>query len=111
MRNNVLALLTFPLLFACPTWAQSDTNHVRWAFEMTPSTAAPGGEALGKLTGTIDSGWHLYSLTTPPGPIPTTIKLAENGAVEALTVYQPKPERKFDPNFNSDTETYSEQVT
>ena len=78
---------------------------------MSPASAAPGAEVLGKLTGTIESGWHLYSITTPPGPIPTTIRLADNPAVESLAVYQPKPERKFDPNFNADTETYTEKVT
>src|SRR5215472_5630946 len=97
-------------LLATMAWAQGDTNHVQWKFELSPAAAAPGAEILGKLTGTIDSGWHMYSITTPPGPIPSTIRLANSPAVESLTVYQPKPERKFDPNFNADTETYSEKV-
>ena len=92
-------------------WAQGDTNHVQWKLEFSPASAAPGAEILGKLTGTIDSGWHMYSITTPPGPIPSSIRMANNPAVESLTVYQPKPERKFDPNFNADTETYSDSVT
>ena len=106
MRKILLCLLA-----ALPLSAQSDLNHVQWTFDAAPSSAAPGAEVLGKLTGTIDSGWHLYSITTPPGPIPTTIRLADNPAVQSLTVYQPKPERKFDPNFNTDTETYTEKVT
>jgi thiol:disulfide interchange protein DsbD len=91
-------------------WAQRDLNRVQWTLE-APPTAAPGAEILAKLNGTVESGWHLYSITTPPGPIPTTIKLADNPAIETLTVYQPKPERKFDPNFNADTETYADKVT
>lgn len=91
-------------------YAQGDLNHVQWTFGVSPASAAPGSEVLGKLTGTIDSGWHMYSITTPPGPIPTTIRLADNPAVESLTVFQPKPERKFDPNFNADTETYTDKV-
>ena len=105
MRTILLALLAASTLAA-----QGDLNHVQWTLEVSPSPAAPGSEVLGKLSGTIDSGWHLYSITTPPGPIPTTIRLKDNPAVESLTVYQPKPERKFDPNFNADTETYSERV-
>ena len=106
MRNLALFLLAASALFA-----QNDSNHVQWTFEVSPATAAPGAEVLGKLTGTIDSGWHLYSITTPPGPIPTAIRLSDNAAVESLTLYQPKPERKFDPNFNADTETYTDKVT
>ena len=107
MRKIALAILA--ILFVSSLYAQADLNHVQWTFEVT--CRAAGGEALGKLTGTIESGWHLYSITTPPGPIPTTIRLADNPAVTSLVVYQPKPERKFDPNFNADTETYTEKVT
>ena len=48
----------------------------------------------------------MYSLTTPPGPIPTTIKTIDSPAVDQVTIFQPPPIRKFDPNFNADTETY-----
>lgn len=55
----------------------------------------------------------MYSLTTPPpgptgGPITTTIQAPEDHpVVERIEVYYPAPERKFDPNFNIDTETYA----
>jgi thiol:disulfide interchange protein len=109
MLKIVLASLAVALLPPA-LCAQGDLNHVQWTFEVSPTSASPGAEVLGKLTGTIESGWHLYSITTPPGPIPTTIRLADNPAVESLAVFQPKPERKFDPNFNADTETYTEKV-
>jgi thiol:disulfide interchange protein DsbD len=105
MRKIVLCWLAASALYA-----QSDLNHVQWTLQLSPSSAPPGAEVLGTLTGVIDSGWHLYSITTPPGPIPTTIRLADNPAVELAAVFQPKPQRKFDPNFNSDTETYTEKV-
>lgn len=105
MRKTV-----FIVLAASTLYAQSDLNHVQWTFDVSPASAAPGAEVLGKLTGTVEPGWHLYSITTPPGPIPTTIRLAANQAVESLAVFQPKPERKFDANFNADTETYTEKV-
>jgi thiol:disulfide interchange protein DsbD len=111
MPKIVSSALIASLLCLPGLWAQNDSNHVQWTLELSPSPAAPGAEVLGKLTGTIDSGWHLYSITTPPGPIPTTIRLADSPAVASLTVYQPKPERKFDPNFNADTETYTDKVT
>ncbi len=48
----------------------------------------------------------MYSLTTPPGPIPTTIQIRNSPAVDKFTIFEPPPIRKFDPNFNADTETY-----
>lgn len=57
----------------------------------------------------------MYSPTTPKpgptgGPIPTTIEIEESPAVRVATLYYPAPERKFDPNFSLDTETYEKQV-
>lgn len=59
---------------------------------------------------TIDEGWHLYSPTTPPGPIPTELKLDENPAVASFQVYQPAPTKKFDPNFNNEAQTFEHAV-
>lgn len=66
--------------------------------------------AAARLEGKLDEGWHLYSLTTPPGgPNPTKITLAaDNPIADGIQIYQPKPETKFDQGFNLDTETYSE---
>jgi thiol:disulfide interchange protein len=82
-------------------------DPIHWDLALEPSAAAPGGETLGKLTARMDQGWHLYSLSTPRPPIATTISLAGSAAVDAPAVYQPKPDRKLDPNFNSETETFA----
>ena len=55
---------------------------------------------------TVDPEWHMYSLTTPPGPIPTTIKLRKPRQSRSSPFSNRRPIRKFDPNFNADTETY-----
>jgi thiol:disulfide interchange protein len=82
-------------------------NPIKWDLSVEPSTVAPGGVVHAKLTGKLEPGWHLYSLSTPKGgPIPTTIGLAPNPAIEQVRIFQPKPFRKFDPNFQLDTETY-----
>ncbi len=71
---------------------------------------APGAKFSGKLTAKIDPTWHMYSLTTPKGGgLPTSIKV-DDPAVASLKVYQPKPDKKFDPNFNVDTERYEGDV-
>jgi thiol:disulfide interchange protein len=85
------------------------SNQVKWSLAVEPASAAPGAKVLARLTGRIDPGWHLYSLSTP-GAIQTTVQLAPNAAVESYRVLQPPPKRKFDPNFNTDTETFENQA-
>ena len=91
---------------ACASAAFAQTGHVKWSLEFSPAAAKPGSEVVAKLTARIDAGWHLYSLSTPPPPVATTIQLAPNSVVERMRVLQPKPLRKHDPNFDADTETF-----
>lgn len=96
--------LLFFSLAAC-AFAQSE-NHVQWTMTVDQASAAPGATVLAHLEARIDEGWHMYSLTTPPGPIPTTIKTVSGDAIANVTFFEPPPVRKFDANFNADTETY-----
>jgi thiol:disulfide interchange protein len=101
-------LLIF-LLASVSVLAQSPgpgSNHVNWTLEFSPAAAPPGGKVLAKLHAKIDPGWHLYSLSTPPPPIATTIQLAGNPVLDLMRVYQSGPILKFDPNFNAKTETF-----
>jgi thiol:disulfide interchange protein DsbD len=99
----------FTLLFA---WALAVTGQaprldpVKWSSSAEPSVVAPGGKLLVRFTAKIEPGWHLYSLTTPPGPIPTRITLAESPNAKLARIHQPKPTTKFDPNFNSESQTF-----
>jgi thiol:disulfide interchange protein DsbD len=106
------AIVSLLLVAGC-AFAQPD-QHVQWSLAMEPgpggTPAPPGAKVLARLTGRIDPGWHLYSMSTPAA-IPTTILLADNPVVKRYRALQPPPKRTFDPNFNSDTETYEGQVT
>ncbi len=85
-------------------------DPVQWTLTFDAKSAAPGSHVLAKFTGTIQPHWHVYSMTTPPGgPNPTTATIAENPAVAGFKIYQAKPERKLDPSFGIDTETFSGQ--
>ena len=100
------APILLPLLLAAGSGFAEKLDPAKWSLEL-PAAAPPGGKVLGKLQAKIEPGWHLYSLTTPAGgPIPTTIRLDNNAAVESFRVFEPPPKRAFDPNFNLDTETY-----
>jgi thiol:disulfide interchange protein len=97
-------------LVLSPVFAAQDP--VQWTLTLDTASAPPGGSVLARFTGKIDPGWHLYSATTPKGgPNPTTIGLADNPSVSKFQVYQAKPERKFDPNFQLDTETFQNEVS
>jgi thiol:disulfide interchange protein DsbD len=99
-------VLLFLSLTAC-AFAQTESfNHVQWKMTLDSSSAAPGATVLAHLEATVDEGWHMYSLSTPPGPIPTTIATVDGAPIANVTFFEPPPIRKFDPNFQADTETY-----
>ena len=98
------------LLGLLPGLSTAKEDPVQWSLDTAAggNQIAPGGKAYLNLKATIQSGWHLYSPTTPAGgPIVTKIEIAENPSVASYTVYRPEPIRKLDPNFQIDTETYT----
>ena len=101
--RRLLLLLTL----VTSAFAQSEKfNHVQWTMTIEPAAASPGATVLAHLEARIDPDWHMYSLSTPPGPIPTTIKTVNGGAIQKVTFFEPPPIRKYDENFKADTETY-----
>ena len=105
-RCNRLALLL--LAAALPAAAQGP-NYVRWSLTLDPPTAAPGATVIARLAGSIDPGWHVYSMSTAAA-IPTTLKLAPNPAVADSRVFQAPFKKAYDPNFQKDTETYQDSA-
>ncbi len=112
-RASYFLMKRLPLFFlACAAFAQAPgSNHVNWSLEISPASAPPGAEVLAKLHAKIDPGWHLYSLSTPPPPIATTVQLADNKFFTVKRVLQQAPILKFDPNFNAKTETFEGETT
>jgi thiol:disulfide interchange protein DsbD len=97
-------------LFALASIAVAAEDPVQWTLTLDSKSAAPGSHVLGQLSGTIDPHWHVYSMTTPPGgPNPTTASIADNPAIAGFKIYQAKPERKLDPSFGIDTETFADK--
>ncbi len=105
MRRLVL-LFTLACLAQLAFGQSEKFNHVKWTLTLPQTPAAAGATLLGRLDATVDPEWHMYSFTTPPGPIPLSIEVKDSPAIEKFTVFEPPPVRKFDPNFNGDTETY-----
>ena len=97
------------VILAAPLVAQR-LDPVKWSVALDPAEAPPGGTVTATVTATLEPGWHLYSMSTPPPPRPTRLTLADNPATERTTVYQQAPRRAFDPNFGVETETYEEKA-
>jgi thiol:disulfide interchange protein len=114
MRRLCRLLLPLALCtFSAALLPAAKEDPVQWT--LTPAggsgQVAPGGKAYFELKAAIEPGWHLYSPTTPPGgPIITRIKLAPNPAVPNSSIYRPQPVRKTDPNFQLETETYTDSA-
>lgn len=110
-----LSLLAVPLAFAVALSAQTK-SPAKWNLIPEASKAAPGAVVGAKLNLELEGEWHMYSLTTPPpgptgGPITTTIQAPpDHPVVERIEVFYPAPDRKFDPNFSIETETYAKSV-
>jgi thiol:disulfide interchange protein len=110
MLTNMRRVFTIGFLALASVLSAAE-DPVQWTLTFDAKSAPPGSHVLAKFTGTIAPGWHVYSMTTPPGgPNPTSASLAANPAVAGFKVYQAKPERKLDPNFNIDTETFAGEI-
>ncbi len=104
---DAIAARTFLLVVTAllPAAAQK-LNPVQWSFAVEPSRTAPGARVLGRVTAKLDPGWHLYALTAPKPIIATSIRLAENPAIESVRIYQPQPRTAFDENFGVNVASY-----
>jgi thiol:disulfide interchange protein len=99
------------LAIAVATSPASAQTPVHWSLKISPAgPVKPGAAITATATAEIDSGWHVYSLTQPPGGphalVVTVKKTPVVGPGAAAT--SPLPTRAFDPNFNMETEFYAD---
>lgn len=110
----VTAISTFLLLGTVPdpTHAQAAGDIVRWKAS-GPATAKVGERILIDLDAEIEIGWHIYSVSQPPGgPMASVISIPGKQAFRVDGVARtPTPDRSFDPNFNMETETYEGKIS
>src|SRR5262245_51762694 len=100
-RQDLILRRLLGLLFALAAVASAQRlDPVKWSLSVEPGAAPPGSKVLGRLTATIEPGWHLYSLSTPPPSRPTKFQLAQGSTFEGLKSYYQEPKRAFDKNFN-----------
>jgi len=96
------ALLAASLAAAPPT-------PVAWKLGDAPAKPVKAGARFSvKLTASIQSGWHIYSLKpVDDGPLPTRIWLAEGQPFQlAGAVKGDEPQVQQDPTLHMDVELY-----
>jgi thiol:disulfide interchange protein len=106
------------LLLGSSALAQTP-NPVSISGRLEPAQVKQGQRAKILITAKIDPGWHLYSLTQPPGgPIATKITIDEGNPLQMDgKPQQPKPKEAVDPNFTLPggpdflTQTFDNEVT
>ncbi len=119
-RLQLSSLMIFFLLLACiaPGAYAQGLNPVTLSGKLEPGQVKPGQSAKILITAKIEPGWHLYSLTQPPGgPRPTRITIDEISPIKIDgKPQQPKPKVAPDPNFSLPgqppfmTETFDHQA-
>ena len=74
---------------------------------------AQGAVTRVRLHAVIPEGWHLYSITQPPGGPVQTVITVPLGSALAITgsIAAPDPDIATDKNFDILTETYADSVT
>ena len=113
MGSNLTAsmriLPLFWLALACLAWGK---DEVRFELVVEPAEVGVNSRFDATVKASIEEGWHLYSLTQPPGgPIRTTISVTETGSfAQAGEVRQPEPRIQFDPNFGINAEFFDGKV-
>jgi DsbC/DsbD-like thiol-disulfide interchange protein len=92
-----------------------DPRPVTWSLSAPPMREATGPGVLGfaSLQARIAPGWHLYSLTQPPGgPRATRIEVAAGSAFRlGGSVRRAAPNTIPDANFGIMSEVYDDSVT
>jgi thiol:disulfide interchange protein DsbD len=93
--------------------APAGAEEVSWRIATTAKgVVAPGAVFRVDVTAHLEDGWHVYSITQPPGgPVTTTIQFARDGVFSlAGAIESPPPDVAYDPNFGIDTETHEGPV-
>ncbi len=105
LRFFVLAGL-LPALLVSLTDLVLGQEVVQFRLEVHPKKVPAGSSLEAVLHARIDKGWHLYSMTQPPGgPIPTSISVERNPVFKQVgSVQQPPVHKWFDQTFEIETE-------
>ncbi len=108
-RLAAVAIFCILVLFGTSPAQDAADSPVRWSAKPPAEPIHAGAQCEIRLDAAIEGGYHMYSATQPPPPIATRFKLLSEGPFEiAGAVKQSPPKTAFDPNFEIQTEIYSD---
>ncbi|GAB3321633.1 cytochrome c biogenesis protein CcdA [Larkinella ripae] len=83
--SRLFSFLT-AFLVGLTTSAQIQPDPTHWTFSASKTQAKVGEVIEIRMNATIDKTWHMYASDLNPdiGPIPTTLKIKENGSFEKV---------------------------
>jgi thiol:disulfide interchange protein DsbD len=87
---------------------------VHWTAKLPSGPALKSGTKItADLSATIEDGWHVYSITQPPGgPLRTVITVPADQALRGDgKITGTEPHSSYDPNFQMETQYYEESVS
>lgn len=111
--RSVVRILSLAVFLACVlASASAQSVHVAWTGKVDPPDARAGESARILVTAKTASGWHIYSLDTKGGPVPTSFELPKNDSLELNgKAIAPAPMRKFDEGFSIEVGYYEGEAT
>lgn len=104
-----MSLVTMALAFASVS-ARAQEHPIHWRVDEVAASVPAGTSTTLKVHATIDSPWHLYSLTQPRPPIATVISVGPARFFHGQRGRQPKPAKQYDPNFEIQSELFTGSV-
>lgn len=110
MKKRAIYSVFAMLIMAFAALSASAQEPVRWkaSAKMTSAT-----EGIVTLTGTIESGWHLYSTQLPDvGPQPTKLSYTAKGITWVGNAkMRPAPIKEMDPMFEAELSYWENNVS
>ena len=94
---------------AAASVGQTADQIVKWSISVTPQhTLHPGQKFDAAVSASIQSGWHVYATTqSTGGPTAAKVTVPDGQPFQmAGPVQSAKPQRKYDPNFEMNTEFF-----
>lgn len=106
--NQIIAVL---ILSVVHILAQNSETPITWSLSAETKAITINSKFEAKLTAQLSSGWHLYSISQPPGgPTATTIKVKPGSPFKlADNIKAAPPIKTYDNNFRMETEFYQDK--
>ncbi len=110
--RKIFLFLALMLPFFNSGLQAAPSEKVVWQARLEPADARAGESAQVVVTAKIEKGWHLYSLTQPPGgSLATTLQLVPGKILKSAgKPVQPAPVKKRNPVFKITDELYENAV-